>query len=40
MPEYDRILYSDVDVILAEDMLKWYEATLFDDESVAGHLNP
>lgn len=34
--EYDKIIYSDVDVIFREDLSLWYEQTIFDDEYVAG----
>lgn len=45
IPEYDKIIYSDVDVIFREDLSSWYEQTIFKDEYVAGvnslsHLNP
>lgn len=45
IPEYDKIIYSDVDVIFREDLSRWYEMTVFDNEYVAGvnslsHLNP
>ena len=45
IPEYDKVIYSDVDVIFREDMSRWYEDTVFDNEYVAGvnslsHLNP
>lgn len=45
IPEYDKIIYSDVDVIFREDLSSWYEQTIFEDEYVAGvnslsHLNP
>jgi len=36
IPEYDKILYSDVDVIFREDLSSWYEDTIFEDEYVAG----
>lgn len=44
IPEYDKIIYSDVDVIFREDLSSWYEQTIFEDEYVAGvnslsHLN-
>lgn len=44
IPEYDKIIYSDVDVIFREDLSSWYEQTIFDNEYVAGvnslsHLN-
>ena len=44
IPEYDKIIYSDVDVIFREDLSLWYEQVVFDDEYVAGvnslsHLN-
>lgn len=34
--EYDKIIYSDVDVIFREDLSHWYENTCLDDEYVAG----
>lgn len=42
--EYDKIIYSDVDVIFREDLSSWYDQTIFDNEYVAGvnslsHLN-
>lgn len=45
IPEYDKIIYSDVDVIFREDLSLWYEQTSFENEYVAGvnslsHLNP
>lgn len=44
VPEYDKIIYSDVDVIFREDLSLWYEQTHLKDEYVAGvnslsHLN-
>lgn len=36
IPEYDKIIYSDVDVIFREDLSSWYEDTIFKDEYVAG----
>lgn len=44
IPEYDKVIYSDVDVIFREDLSSWYDQTVFDDEYVAGvnslsHLN-
>ena len=44
VPEYDKIIYSDVDVIFREDLFCWYNQTEFDMEYVAGvnslsHLN-
>lgn len=45
VPEYEKIIYSDVDVIFREDLSSWYLDTLFDGEYVAGvnslaHLSP
>lgn len=36
IPEYDKIIYSDVDVIFREDLTEWYTETIFFDEYVAG----
>jgi lipopolysaccharide biosynthesis glycosyltransferase len=36
IPEYDKIIYSDVDVIFREDLSLWYEQTSFENEYVAG----
>ena len=36
IPEYDKIIYSDVDVIFRDDLSHVYQSTLFEDEYVAG----
>ena len=45
VPEYEKIIYSDVDVIFREDLYQWYSETVFNNEYVAGvnslsHFNP
>ena len=35
IPEYDKIIYSDVDVIFRDDLSHVYQSTLFEDEYVA-----
>ena len=36
IPEYDKIVYSDVDVIFRDDLSEVYNSTIFDKEYIAG----
>ena len=39
IPEYDRIIYSDVDVIFREDLASLYESVTFDDNTLVAGVN-